>query len=89
MDVSLNAEIRRFVEAKVKAGQFASFDEAINGLLTTVRQQETLSAADIDALRRELDMGLSEADRAEFVEFSADDVIAERRAAMRTRRKVS
>jgi predicted transcriptional regulator len=36
----------------------------------------------LNELRAEIDVGLAEADRGEFVEFTADDVIAERRAAL-------
>jgi hypothetical protein len=40
-----------------------------------------LTEAEIEQIRREVDVGIGEADRGQFVEFTAEDVIRERRAA--------
>jgi antitoxin ParD1/3/4 len=87
MNVSLKPEVQRFVEEKVRTGQHASPDEAVNALRTQARDQEGQTAEDIESLRAEVDLGIAEADRGEFANFTAEDVIAERHAAMAARAK--
>jgi len=87
MTVSLQPNVQQFIDEKVRAGQFASTEEAVNSLLEQVREQESLSPADIGELRAEVDVGCAQADRGEFVEFSAESVIAEQRKALGQRTK--
>jgi putative addiction module CopG family antidote len=87
MNVNLHPDIEKFVDEKVKTGQYRTPEEAVNGLLARVRDQESLSEDEIADLRREADQGIAEADRGEFLEFTAEDVIAERRAAFVARSK--
>ena len=82
MTVSLHPDIQRFIDEKVRCGQFTSIEEAVNSLLEQVREQESLSPDDIADLRAEVDIGCAQADRGEFVEFSAESVIAEQRKAV-------
>ena len=85
--VRLNSAMAKFVAAKVRAGQFASADEAVNGLLAVLKGQEKLTPREVLELRAMLDPAIAEADRGEFVDFTAEQIIAERRAAARPRRK--
>ena len=78
MNVSLSAEMEKFVAEKVRAGQYASADEAVNGLLSMLKGQEALSPEDVADLRAELDPAIGEADRGEFTEFTAEDIISKR-----------
>jgi putative addiction module CopG family antidote len=87
MNIRLQPDVEKYVGEKVKTGQYRSPEEAVNGLLSRVRDQEELSDEDIADLRAEADLGIAEADRGEFVEFTAEDVIAERRAAFAARTK--
>jgi antitoxin ParD1/3/4 len=80
MNVSLDPQVQKFIEQKVRNGQYASPEEAVNQMLDHVRAQEELTPEDLDDLRAEIDIGIAEADRGEFAEFTAEDVIAERRA---------
>ena len=41
MTVSLSREVEEYVAAKVRAGHFASPDEAVNRLLGDLRERET------------------------------------------------
>jgi antitoxin ParD1/3/4 len=81
MNVSLKPDVQRYVEEKVKTGQYASPEEAVNNLLQQSRQREELTADDIEELRREIDVGINEADHGQFADFDAEDVIAQRHAA--------
>ena len=83
MTVSLTPEMEQFVAEKVRAGVYRTADEAVNSLLAMSREQEKLTPEDIAELRAELDPAVAEADRREFVEFTAEDIIAEGRAALR------
>ena len=87
MQVTLTPEMQAFVAEKVRAGQFASADEAVNLLLALVKEQEELTPSEVEELRAKLDPAIAEAACGEFVDFTADDVIAERRAALAARRK--
>jgi len=71
MKVSLNPELERFVEEKVRAGQYQSADEVVNSAVAMLRQQETLSAEDIAELRREIAIGLEQLDRGESAPWDA------------------
>jgi antitoxin ParD1/3/4 len=87
MTISLKPDLQEFVEEKVRSGQFSSSDEAVNALLSRVREQEAMTDEEIDELRADLEVGVREADSGEFVEFSAEDVIAERHAALQKKKK--
>jgi antitoxin ParD1/3/4 len=87
MNISLEPEVLRFAEEKVRTGQYASLEEAVNALLSHARDQEELGAEDLADLREEVDVGLAEADRGELVEFTAEEIILERRAKMAVQRK--
>lgn len=81
MNVSLSPDVQRFVDQKVRRGEYGSPEEAVNQILSRVQSQEELTPEDLADLRAEVDEGLAEADRGEFVEFTAEDVISERHAA--------
>jgi antitoxin ParD1/3/4 len=87
MTVSLTPEIEKFVAEKVRTGQFRSADDAVNALLAMSMAQEQLTPDEVAELRAELDPAIAEADRGEFVEFTAEQIIAEGRAAMAAKRK--
>ena len=76
MTSELTPKLRKFVEDKVKTGQFASAAEVIRGALTLLQAEEGLTTADVEALRREVEVGLKQADRGQFVEFTAADIKA-------------
>jgi antitoxin ParD1/3/4 len=86
MTILLTPEVQKFVAEKVRSGQFRSADEAVNALLAMTMEQERLTPEDVAELRARLDPAIAEADRREFVEFTAEDVIAERRAARANRK---
>ena len=86
MDITLTPEMKRFVEGKIKSGRYASAAEAVNDLLATARLQEELTPDDIRDLRAEIDVGLADADRGDFVNFTAEDIIAEGRASLARRK---
>ncbi len=83
MKVELRADILQFLREKVEKGQFESIEEAVNELLGLVREEETLTEEDIAELRREVQLGIEQADRGEFSPFTAEDIIRQEQARMR------
>ena len=74
MTVKLTAELERYIAEKVRSGEYRS-------------PQEALTPEDVADFRAELDPALAEADRGNFAEFTAEDVIAEARSRQPRRRK--
>ena len=87
MTVSLTPEMQKFIAEKVRSGRFRTSDEAVNALLAETAERERLTPDDVARLRDELDPALAEADRGEFVEYNAEDIIAEGRSALGSPRK--
>ena len=71
MNVSLSPELEHFVQEKVRAGQYQTVDDMISSALSILRQQEILSAEDIDELRREITLGIQQLDRGESASWDA------------------
>jgi antitoxin ParD1/3/4 len=86
MTISLHPDLQKFVEEKIRAGFYRSPEEAVNDMLSQVYEQENLSAEDLADLRKEVKVGIDEADKGKFVEFTAEDVIAEKHAARKTKK---
>ena len=82
MDILLKPELQKFVESQVSQGRYDSAADVISAAVARLQTDRDLEAMPLDKLRAEIDVGLAEADRGEFVEFTAADVIAERRAAL-------
>src|SRR2546423_15035710 len=80
MNVSLKPELARFIDDQVKLGKYDSAEDVINAAVARLQTDRELSEQDINELRTHLDGAIAEADRREFIEFTAEDVIAERRA---------
>jgi antitoxin ParD1/3/4 len=90
MNLSLKPDLEKYINEQVKAGRFASAEEAVNAAVAHLQAEAELStAADLDDLRADVRAGIEQADRGEFAEFTAEDVIAERRAALAAKKKVS
>jgi len=83
MTVRITPKNEKKLKTKVKSGQFASIDEAANELIALAIEEEKRSNEDIDDLRREVQKGIEQADRGQFADFTAEQIIAEKRAARR------
>jgi antitoxin ParD1/3/4 len=77
--ISLKDEDQRFLEEVVKSGRFSSESEVVAEALAELRLREAIRHAKLDELRAKVRVGLDQADRGEFVEFTAEDVKAEGR----------
>jgi len=77
--ISLNDEDQHFLEEVVKSGRYGSESEVVAEALAEFRVREAIRAAKLDELRAKVRVGIEQADRGEFVEFTAEDVKAEGR----------
>ena len=80
MNVLLKPDLEKFIDEQVRQGRFDSADDAINAAVAQLQVERQLIATQRDQLRAEVDIGIAEADRGDFVEYTADDVIAQRHA---------
>jgi antitoxin ParD1/3/4 len=82
MNVSLTPELERLIAAKVKSGMYGSSSEVIRAALRVLQQVEANQAAQLEALRRDIGVGIEQADRAEFIDGSdVFDELLKRRTA--------
>ena len=65
MNVVLSPEMERFVQEKVKTGQFRSPSEVIDSALTVLKESESLTPEALEELRQELRSGIEQLDRGE------------------------
>jgi antitoxin ParD1/3/4 len=75
-----NSEWERFIQERVRSGEYASVEEVAAAGLAMLRdggEDAKLPADELADLRREIGVGVEQADRGEFVEFSSEDVIQE------------
>jgi len=88
MNVSLTPELEKLVESKVQSGRYKSASEVIREGLRLLDDQDRLRAAQLNEVRRKIQIGIDQLDRGEGIEGGT--VIAElkrKSKALRMRRK--
>ena len=68
MEVSLTPEMERWVTERVKAGEFESESAAVCAGLLLLQKREAEARTKLDALRRDVQVGLDQLDRGEAVD---------------------
>lgn len=77
MNVSLTGELERFIHEKVKSGLYNSASEVIRESLRILKEQEALRKARLEQLRKDIMVGIRQADRGESVEFNLKEFLTE------------
>jgi len=77
--IALKDEDQRFIEEAVKSGRFFSESEVVAEALSEMKVREAIRRGKIEDLRAKVQVGIDQADRGEFVEFTAEDVKTEGR----------
>lgn len=87
MNVSLTAELERFVAVKVESGRYTSASEVVREALRLLEEHDRSRSAQIEAFNQELGRRIASLDRGERV----DPAAARRRiqAKSRSRRKMT
>lgn len=90
MEVSLHPELQAFIDAQVNAGHYQNPSDMINAGLLLLRDHEEMMPADpaeLAELRRQIAIGIEQANRGDFVEFDAAEIAAEGLKILASRRK--
>jgi antitoxin ParD1/3/4 len=66
----LTPELERLIAAKVKSGMYGSSSEVIRAALRLLQQADANQAAQLEALRRDIGIGIEEADHGELIDGS-------------------
>lgn len=83
--IQIPDDLKPFIDQSVKSGLFSdAADFVVNTLYNVKAESESESleeqTAKLATLRAEIAIGIEQAERGEFVEFNADEIIAEGRA---------
>lgn len=76
MNVSLPAEMMAFVEAEVSGGDYASASEVVRDALRLLRRERAAEQERIAILRREIQLGLDDAEAGRFSHETVDEIAA-------------
>lgn len=75
MNVNLTPEMAEFVEDELTGGDYASASELVRDALRLLRREREIEREKAEILRREVLLGLEEAERGEFSERTVDDIL--------------
>ena len=75
LSITLSPALGRFLKEEKEAENYASTQEAVNAVL----KKEMRRKQELAWLKKKIAVGVAQADRGEFVEFSAKDIIREGR----------
>ncbi len=83
--VQIPDDLKPFIDRSVKAGLFGDAADFVVNLLYHAKAESEVELSEeqrlkLAALRKEIAVGIDQAERGEFVEFSAEEIIAEGRS---------
>ena len=81
MNVSLTPELERYVNQKIESGLYQTASEVVRAGLRLLKEREDLHRQTVEELRRELQVGIDEADRGELSLLDAEGTLKRLRAA--------
>ncbi len=76
MNVSLTRELDRLVHEKVATGLYGSASEVVREALRLLKEMDTVRQHRLDALRRDVAVGIRQADRGDLVRLDAKAIRA-------------
>ena len=77
--LSLPAELQEFVQNKVDSGMYPTEHEVVREALRLLRERDRVREIRLTELRKEIQLGLDEADRGEVAPLDIEDIKAEGR----------
>ena len=84
MPLTLPPELQEFIESQVASGKYASVDEVFMAGIKLLEERERLYQGRFEELRREVMVGVKEAEQGELLE--AEAVITQLQEKLRQRR---
>jgi antitoxin ParD1/3/4 len=85
MNVSLTPELEEFVEQNVRSGLYQTASEVVREGLRLLREREDLRRTQLEALRRDIAVGVEQADRGQVAPLNAKETLARVRKKRETR----
>jgi antitoxin ParD1/3/4 len=82
MNVSLTPELEQLIRKKVEGGLYLSASEVVREALRLLEERDRVNAMKLDELRKEIQIGIDQADRGELVD--GPEAFARLRAKVRT-----
>jgi antitoxin ParD1/3/4 len=77
MNVSLTPELEKFVTNKVESGLYQTASEVIREGLRLLRERDELHQKKLEELRKEIAIGIDQADRGKVAPLNAKETLAE------------
>ena len=74
MQVSLTSDMQKFVEERMKAGQYGSPEQVVHAALVALKAQEAATDDDLADLRRLIAVGIEQLDSGNAAPWDADDL---------------
>jgi antitoxin ParD1/3/4 len=81
MNVSLTPELERYITQKIESGLYQTASEVVRAGLRLLKEKEELHQRTLEELRREIQIGIDEADRGELSSLDAKGTLKRLRAA--------
>lgn len=89
--IPLHPDVRRFVDKQLSAGKYNSFADMVNTALMQLEADDStfqrLSSKKLQALRREIDIGMQEIERGEYSDWDPEEIRRDGRKIFAARRK--
>lgn len=83
--ISFKDDDRHFIEEVVKSGRYSSGSEVVAEALSELRVRESIRRNKVEELRSKVQVGIAQANRGDFVQFTAEDIKAEGRKRLASR----
>lgn len=80
MNVSLTPELERLVHEKVDSGRYLSASEVVREALRLLEERDKLQAMKFEEIRKEIQLGVEQANRGDVEPLSAKGTLAKLRS---------
>ena len=89
MNITLNAAQQKFVKHKIKTGNYDSPQEVVTAALEFLQSDplDNLPPDQLAELRKLIAVGAAQADRGEYVDFTAQDIIRQETKRRRAKKR--
>jgi antitoxin ParD1/3/4 len=72
MNVSLTPELEKYIQKQVHSERYQTASEVVRQALRMMQQSEAYDQARLDALRQDIQVGLDQIDRGEYIEIRTE-----------------
>ena len=80
MTVTVSGDLEEYVKAKVQSGEYLCVGEVIRAGLYLLQDQDILRQIRLERLRKEIAVGIEQADKGELAPLDVEDIIARGKA---------